>query len=168
MATHASAKMPMIDMTHEDDDEVIIVAPPQPLKRLALYHGEPAQDAAESRKKARIGMLLEEVHRERRELAEAALQHLDAIRTHVAALLQLPRVRELEPYGSLRQQLNEYPGEPPVGAGFEDIVETVEAACDDARRSLLVGAKREPEYDEDLLDVDFGEPNYYDDTDDAC
>ena len=168
MATHAFAKMPMIDMTHEDDDKVIVIAPPQPLKRLASYHGD-----AESRKKARIGMLFEEVHRERRELAEAALPHLEAIRTHVAALLQLPRVRELEPYGSLRQQIEEYPGEPPVGAGFEDIAETVEAACDDARRNLLAGVARksqEPQHDEDLLDVDFGEPNYFDDddTDDAC
>lgn len=169
MDTQASAKnMSLIDMTHDEDDDDKV--PPQPLKRLASYHGQPAQDA---RKKARIGMLLEEVHRERRELAEAALPHLEAIRTHVAALLQIPRVRELEPYGSLRQQIEEYPGEPPVGAGFEDIAETVEAACDDARRNLLAGVARkpqEPQHDEDLLDVDFGEPNYFDDddTDDAC
>ena len=39
MDTQASAKnMSLIDMTHEDDDDkVIVIAPPQPLKRLASY-----------------------------------------------------------------------------------------------------------------------------------
>ena len=40
MDTQASAKnMSLIDMTHDedDDDKVIVIAPPQPLKRLASY-----------------------------------------------------------------------------------------------------------------------------------
>ena len=77
MVTHASAKMPVIDMTNEDDEGVIMA--PSPLKRLASYHGEPAQDAVDSQKKARIAMLIGEVHCERRELREAALPHLEAI-----------------------------------------------------------------------------------------
>ena len=81
----------------------------------------------------------------------------------MAALLQLPRVREIEPYGSLRQQTNEFPGEPLLGVGFEDIAETVQTACEDARRSLLAGSSQKQrkqqreQQEEDVIDVDAAE-----------
>jgi hypothetical protein len=110
----------LIDITNDDDDDDTggggAPSPTKLTKRLASYHGEPDDDDEKKKKKKRPRLIFEEdVRSARRTLAKTALPHLEAMRAHLDALLQIPGVTEL------------------TGDGLDDIAETMRAACDEAR-----------------------------------